>query len=419
MRLWRWVLLLVLIATAAAFGWHWVAEDPGYVLLRVRGWRVETTVVAAVVVLLLAWALLTTLWRLLRWPFGAFTRRHRQVSQQRLGTGLVALIEGRHGDAERDLNRAAKLDSLRGPALLASAEAALRRGEATRALEALDQAAQSSPLAARTLRARVLRREGKPAEALALLTPDADKNSLPPNGWRELALAALATGNPARARSALAPLQKSGALGTRGYAALEVRVLVALLQGTPDGAALNALWPHLPKAQRRVPAVVDAYARSAAGFGLTLAAMDEVESALRREWSPLLIDTYGALVGEDVEARLRRAEGWLDAHPNDAALLLALGRMCVRLKLWGKARQYLERSLALAPSAAAWEILGDAWAGDGDATRAQRSYHSAFAVSRGETVALPGAANPHPLYPDTHPTAVEERDAHGVPRLRE
>jgi HemY protein len=419
MKLWRWLLLLVLVATAAAFGWHWVADDPGYVLLRVRGWRVETTLVAAIVILMLAWALLTTLWHLLRWPFGAFSRRHRRVSQQRFSAGLVALVEGRHGDAERDLNRAAQLDRLRGPALLSSAEAALRRGESARALEALNQAAQSAPLAARALRARVLRRDGKPAEALALLTPEADKGSLTPSGWRELALAALATGDPVRARSGLAPLQKSGALGTRGYALLETQVLVALIQATADGAALDALWPQLPKAQRRIAAMVDAYARRAASFGLTLAAMDELESALRREWSPLLIDAYGALVGEDVEARLHRAEGWLDAHANDAVLLLALGRMCVRLKLWGKARQYLERSLALAPSAAAWEVLGDAWAGDGDMARAQRSYHSAFALSRGEVVAPPTAANPHPLYPDTHPTAVEERDQHGVPRLPE
>lgn len=418
MRAWRWVLLLVIAATVAAFGWHWVADDPGYVLVRLRGWRVETTVVAALLILLLAWAVLATLWRLLRWPFGAFTRRHRRVSQQRLGEGLIALIEGRHGDAERDLNRASRLDSLRGPALLASAEAALRRGENPRALEALDQAAQSAPVAARTLRARVLRRDGKAAEALALLTPDADKGTLPPNGWRELALAALAVGQPARARAALAPLQKSGALGTRGYAALETRVLVALIGAAPDGASLDTLWMDLPKAQRRVPAVVDAYARRAAGFGLLLPAMDELESALRREWSPQLIDTYGLLVGEDVEQRMQRAAGWLDAHPNDATLHLALGRMAVRARAWSKARQYLEQSLALAPSAAAWEALGDAWAGEGNAAQAQRSYHNAFALARGEPVAPHAAANPNPAWPDTHPTAVEERDAHGVPRLR-
>ncbi len=418
MRLWRWILLLVVVAAIAAFGWQWVAEDPGYVLLRLRGWRVETTVVAALLMLALAWALLAGLWRLLRWPFGALSRRHRRLSHQRMGEGIVALIEGRHGDAERDLNRAARLDSLRGPALLASAEAASRRGEHGRALEALDQASQSSPQAARILRARLLRREGKSAEALALLAPEADKASLTPAGWRELALAALANHDIRRAREALDPLQKSGALGNRAYAALEARVIVAAILAAPDGASLNSLWSQLTKSQRRVPALVDAYARRASSFGLVLPAMDELESALRREWSPLLIETYGTLSGDDVEARLRRAEGWLDAHPNDAALLVTLGRMCVRLKLWGKARQHLERSLALTPSMAAWEALGDTYVGQGDAEQAQRCYRNALAFGRGDAVTpLAQAARTSQI--DTHPISIEERDAHGVPRLRE
>ena len=418
MRAWRWLLLLVLAAALAAFGWHWVAVDPGYVLIRMRGWRVETTAVAAVLILLLAWALLTVLWRLLRWPFGALTRRHRRLSQRRLSEGLVALIEGRHGDAERDLNRASRLPSLRGPALLASAEAAARRGEHARALEALDQASQAAPQAARVLRARLLRREGKPAEALALLAPEADKRSLTPAGWRELALAALASGDWRRARDALDPLQKSGSLGHRAYLALEARVLVAALNAAADGAALNTLWSQWPKPQRRAPAVIDAYARRAAAFGFVLPAMDEVESALRREWSPLLIETYGTLAGDDIEARLRRAEGWLDAHPNDAQLLLTLGRMCVRLQLWGKARQYLERSLALTPGAGAWEALGDSFAGAGDLAQAQRCYRNALALGRGERIA-PLAQTATPGYIDTRPVAIEERSEHGVPRLRE
>jgi len=381
-----------------------------------RGWRVETTVIAAVVLWLLAWAVLSLAWSLLRWPFGALSRRHRRLSQQRLGEGLVALIEGRHGDAERDLNRASRLESLRGPALLAAAEAASRRGESARALESLDRASQYVPQAARVLRARLLRREGKPAEALALLAPEADKGTLTPGGWRELAQAARESGDLRRARTALEPLQKSGALGSRAYAALETQILADTLQAAPDGAALNTLWSQLPKAQRRPPTVVDAYARRAAFFGLMLPAMDELESALRREWSPRLIETWGLLAGDDLESRLRRAEAWLDVHPNDAHLLLALGRMCVRLKLWGKARQYLERSLALEPVAGAWEALGDTFAGQGDAAEAQRCYRNALAMTRGEAVRDTRSRTGGAI--DTTVIAVEERDQHGVPRLR-
>ena len=416
MNLWRWILLLVIVAALAAFGWHWVAVDPGYVLVRLHGWRVQTTAVAAVLILLLAWAAFTALWRVLRWPFGALSQRHRRLSRKRLGEGLIALTEGRHGDAERDLNRASRLDALRGPALLASAEAASRRGEHSRALEILAEASQAEPQAARVLRARVLRRDGKSDEALALLAPDADKAALPPGGWRELALSALAIGDTRRALAALDPLQKSGALGARGYAVLEARVLAAAIDAAPDGAALNTLWSQLPRNQRRVPAAIDAYARRAAGFGLVLPAMDELESALRREWSPELVEAYGVIAGGDLDARLRRAEGWLDAHPNDAALLLATGRICVRSGLWGKARQYLERSLALEPGAGAWEALGDAQAGQGDAMQAQRCYRNALAMACGGTAqaAPPDKAGGI----DTRAIAIEERDEHGVPRLR-
>ncbi|MBB3226141.1 HemY protein [Luteibacter sp. Sphag1AF] len=415
MKLWRWLLALLLIAALAAFGWHWVAEDPGYVLIRMRGYIVETSVIAGVAILLVTWAVISAVIRLVRWPFGAMNRRHRRLSRRRLADGLVLLIEGRHGEAERDLNRAARYPSVRGPALLAAAEAAERHGETTRALETLDQAAQETPRAARILRARLLRRSGRGAEALALLSPEADSGALTPAGWVEFIEASLWAGDARGASRALDPLQKSGELGPRAFADIEARVIAAQIEQTPDGASLAALWAQLPKGQRRLPLAIDAYARRAASFGQSMAAMDELESALRREWSPLLITTYGSLGSEDIEGRLRRAESWVDAHPNDAALLTALGRMCVRVRLWGKARPWLERAIAIEPTPAAWEALGDVYVGEGNAEMAQRCYRNALALTRGDlTEVLPEHRN---VRIDTRVTAVEERDEHGVPRL--
>ncbi|UPG85298.1 heme biosynthesis protein HemY [Luteibacter aegosomatis] len=415
MRLWRWIVGLILVAVLAAFGWHWVAQDPGYVLVHWRGTNVQMTLVTLVAILLLAWAVIAALVALIRWPFGAFTRRQRHMSRRRLADGLVSLVEGRHAEAERDLNRAARYSSVRGPALLAAAEAAERHGESTRALETLDAAAQETPRAARVLRARLLRRGGKAAEAAALLAPEAGTAALTPAGWVEYAEASLEAGDARSAMRALEPLQKSGELGARAYAELESRILAAYVGAAADGATLATLWSQLPKAQRRLPVAVDAYARQAAKHGQTMAAMDEIETALRREWSSQLIATYGAMGSEDIEQRLRRAEAWVDAHPNDAALLTALGRMCVRVRLWGKARPYLERALAIAPNADAWEALGDVYLGEEQSELAQRCYRNALALSRGElTEALPEYRSRRI---DTRVTAVEERDQHGVPRL--
>ncbi|HXP00424.1 MAG TPA: heme biosynthesis HemY N-terminal domain-containing protein [Luteibacter sp.] len=416
MKLWRWIVGLILVAVVAAFAWHWVADDPGYVLLHLRGTNVQMTVVTAVVILLLAWAAITAIVALVRWPFGAMTRRHRRLSRRRLADGLVSLIEGRHGEAERDLNRAARYPSVRGPALLAAAEAAERHGESARALETLDQAAQETPRAARIMRARLLRRTGRANEAVALLAPEANSGGLTPAGWIEFAEASLEAGEARNAFRALEPLQKSGELGARAYAEIESRVIAAYVRSAADGASLATLWSQLPKGQRRLPAAVDAYAQQAARYGQTMAAMDEIETALRREWSPVLVATYGGMGAEDIEQRLRRAEAWIDTHPNDAALLTAVGRMCVRVRLWGKAKPYLERALAIEPNAAAWEALGDVYVGEAHPELAQRCYRNALALARGEfTEALPEELRNRRI--DTRVTAVEERDQHGVPRL--
>jgi len=42
--------------------------------------------------------------------------------------------------------------------------------------------------------------------------------------------------------------------------------------------------------------------------------------------------------------------GVLRDHARDPALLLALGKLCMKRELWGKAQSYIEASLALEPT---------------------------------------------------------------------
>jgi HemY protein len=266
------------------------------------------------------------------------------------------------------------------------------------------------------LRARFLIDNGRSADALALLKPKAAANELSLRGWRLLVDAALAHGDTQAALDALPALARSQSLTPETQAALETRVLAAALAAAPDAGRLNARWSAASRAQRKRPELVAAFARRAAALGETLAAMDEIESALRREWSEELAAAYSGLGADELPARVRKAEAWLAIAPNSPALLTTIGRLYVQQSLWDKADDPLERALGLAESSLAWEALGDCRKGEGDLAAANTCYANALRVARSETTTPVGPRLPRgPL--DTRPIAFEERSEHGVPRL--
>ncbi len=415
MRLWILLLFLLAAACAAAFGWQMIAADAGYVLIRFGATSIETTLVFAVAALLLAWGLLGLVWRLLRWPRAAWSRRARRRGRERIASGLVALAEGRYQNALHELERASHQSGLRAPALLAAARAAHARGENARADATLDEASEVAAAAALALRARFLLEQGKPDAALSLLKAEAKKSTLCPSAQRQLVESALLCADHATACSALVGLARSQALPPAALASVEARVLAATLAVAPDVDHLNSLWSDLSRNQRRVPEAVAAYARRAAALGQMLPAISEIEAALRREWSERLVRAYGELGEADADTRLRHAEAWLAEQPNSSGLLQTLGRLCIQCKLWGKAREYLQRGLGVEPSAALWETLGESFAGQDDAATAARCYRNALRVARGEPAETLGDGDGRRL--DTRASVIEERSAHGVPRL--
>jgi HemY protein len=324
------------------------------------------------------------------------------------------MAEGRHVEANRTLQRAAQYSSLRSPALLSAADAAHRHGDTQRALEALDEAAQHAPDAARIVRARILRENDRAEEALQLLAPGAEAGKLPPAGWHEYALAALATGQPEKARAALEPLRKSDMLGTAGFAGLVDEVLGVLLRKAADAAALQALWKRATRQQRQMPTLLATYARRAFALNVSHDALDAIEDALKREWNAELVATYGdATPPAEATARLRVAQRWLETHVGDDTLLRTLGVLSMRASNPRGAQDYLVRALALKPTAASWAALGDIQSAAGDAGDAIRCYANAWKCEQGEAIA-PG---PHEAGIETAHVTLEERDEHGMPRL--
>ncbi len=416
MRMWRWLTLLLIVAVAAALAWHWLAADPGYVLIRMRDTTIETSAVVALALLLLAWLAAGLSWMLLRWPFRAWGRAVKRRGRERLASGLTAFAEGDYSQAERDLGKAAMHAAFRTPALLVLARAAHERGAEDRATKALAEVGASGERAADALRARFLIEQGREREAFDLLKGKAAQDQLSLRGRHLLIDTALALGEPQVALDALPALARSQSLTAQAQAALETRALDAAIGAARDRDALNLLWSRATRAQRRQDELIEAFARRSAALGQPLAAMDEIESAQRRQWSDALAAAYGELGPMETEIRLRNASAWLAQAPNSAPLLVTLGRLQAQAGQVDAAEESLQRALALAPSPAVWEALGMLRSVIGDPAGAATAYANALRLGRGETP-LPLNALPAHGAVDTRPIAFEERSEHGVPRL--
>lgn len=111
-------------------------------------------------------------------------------------------------------------------------------------------------------------------------------------------------------------------------------------------AALQAYQKAMP-ASEADPRLARAYAAALLELGAHDEAQRFIEVALEREWDSRLAGLYGLTRGGDLAARIASADRWLPQHRDDPQLLLALGRMCLEQRLWGKAQSYLEAALSL------------------------------------------------------------------------
>ena len=409
------LIALLALALAGAWGWRVVAADPGYVLISLRGWSVESTLVVAVVALLLGWLALSLLVLLLRFPLRYWRRRRRHVARERLAAGIVALHEGRWRQAENLLTRAACERQHRLPALLGAARAAQARGDDAAAQTLLDRAAEGhDPVTLALLAARQHERDGDAERIVALFDPQ-PVAALPPRALDIYLHALIQTGRAQDAVTLLPAWRASHVVEGEAQARREADILAAALRQAPDAETLTRLWSSLSRPQKTDARIVEAYARRAVACGDAESGITAVEKALRKQWSPTLAAVYGVLPRSAKHSPLKMAEAWLAEHPNDPALLVTLGHLCRNEQIWGKAEAYLQRALTLGARAEAWEELGHVHAAQHHDAKARDAYARALAMQRDEAVAaLPDRSLRELIAGEA---VAETRSSMGVPLL--
>jgi HemY protein len=363
MRALSWLLGAFFLAVLVSLLAHY---NNGLVMVVLPPWQAEFSLNFLILALAALFFLVYLLVRSLLFTFSLpararvwQARRQREQDTRDMEEALRLLFEGRYGHALRRAEVVWKRGHARGTAALIAARAAQRLREAEKVAQWLEQARTGSPeteAAVLMIGAETAVEMGDFQEALRRLRDLQEQRGRHIAALRLELKARQYSGDVQEVLKLARQLEKRGALQAEAARAIRHRAHQdALAQRQEDATQLLAYFNDLRK-EERSPQLVLSVARNLRRLGEDEAAAPLVEAALEEgEWTSALADLYGQLEGagragsKALTARIAKAEEWLKRHPADHHLLLALGRLCARQQLWGKARSYMEVSLAILP----------------------------------------------------------------------
>ncbi|NND69205.1 MAG: heme biosynthesis protein HemY [Halioglobus sp.] len=331
-----------------------IETDPGYVLVTYGNYTLETSLWVGILLML---ALMGAVFYGLRMIFSIvsgqrslanwFGARKARDAQRQTARGLISFTEGHWSKARNQLERGAQHNEVPLANYLLAARASGELDDNDRLHEFLRAARDAYPDAAAAVEitlAEIKIDQGDYQQALAALGSTGATRH--PRALELMANAYQGLADWDGLFSLLPALKKQKTLPEAQYRALEQRVHAERLAAA-SASTVQSTWQDMPQALRQDSGMLLAYVRRLAATGDTQTAEKTLQKALKHQWQPELVREYGLISGDDSSRRLAHAESWLSAHPEDAQLLLCLGRLSARDKLWGKARDYFESSYRL------------------------------------------------------------------------
>ena len=389
----RKLLLLLVLALLVGALVVWVLQfGSGYVLLSFAELTIEMSAWTGLIIylaatVLLFWLLLTWRWIVSAGGFRSWWRNRRSArNQNQTAEGLLLFAGDDWQEAAKLLSQSADKSSMPVVNLLFAARAAADNEQFDQARQILQRLKVSYPksrfVADKALAETHLLQE-RPEEALKILQAVYAENPRDKGLLRLLADAHYLSENWTAAQKMLGDLKRFQAVNDQDLANLEQDVYCNLLErsglnsrGTisEKRAQLEDIWYLIPRKHQREPQIIACYAASLGRVKLTDKQQVLLTKSLNRQWHPQLVTQFGELESESPEKQLMVAEKWLVQHGEDADLLLALGRICQRLKFWGKAKDYFTTAVKLRPSVQGSIYLASVLEKIGDSNASAEAY---------------------------------------------
>lgn len=377
---------------------HLLLADPGYVGIRFAGRLIEMSAITFVLLAIAACFLIRWVWNLVnvrRLMREAQRQRREDRARKSLSRGLLEMSEGEWSASEQTLTNSARDSESPASHYLVAARAADLQGATQRRDELIAKALEAST--GRRAPALIMQAEMhlKHKQLHAALETLHQLEATGESNTRSTILTARILrqlGDWERLRE-LEPKLRS----TRGITSAFVDETVAQIYldqlkahgRAGDFKALTQAWKDLPRSLTQRAEIVVAYARAAMACGEEDVAEAELRRLLDRQWDEAAVFVYGELDTDEPLVTLERAEQWLPDHPEDAALLFTCARQSIRAELYGKARSYLETSIAIRPRLEAWQLLASLYEQLGERERAVKALNDAVTHAVGKRPNMP------------------------------
>ena len=361
-----WLLGLFALAVALTLAAH----NPGYMLLVYPPYRIEMSlslfVVALLVLFVLGYLMLRLLFAALNLP--VYVRQYRTERAKSRGRSammeaLGAFFEGRYAAAEKAAVHAMELGENSGINPIIAARAAHELREFDKRDIYLD-AAKGKTIGEDTMRLMATTKfnldQHQPQSALDSLKALRESGVKGHVGALHLELKAQQqAGNWDAVLDVVSQLEKRDAIDTTVATQMRQQAWLEKIRAQDqDAQALHAVWKNIPSEFKQRTKIAAAAAHAFIQLGDCRSAQQILTDSLNAQWDSDLVTLYGDCLAGDVVGQIEQAERWLKQHTGDAGLLLALGKLCLHQGLWGKAQSYLEASVSVAPSRAAYTMLG-------------------------------------------------------------
>lgn len=330
-----------------------VVRDPGYVLIAYADNALETSLWFALVTLVAGYFLLRLTIALFsrtassggqlgRW----FQRRKIHKSRNQTAQGMLLLAQGEWTQARKLLTSSA--GQVESPLInyISAARAAQEMGDLESRDSLLRQAHESTPgsgFAVGLTQAELQQRASQWEQCLATLLRLREESPRHVLMLKMLVNCYQHLGDDVALLELLPDVKKAKVFSDSDFQALTLDGWAGRIADA--GKSVEQVWPQLPKELKHQPRLVACYASALQTLGQGAIALPEIKSALRQGWDAPLVRWFGEIQGEKPLEQLLAAEGWLKERPNDATLLLTLGRISLMTEAWPKAREYLEASL--------------------------------------------------------------------------